>query len=91
MNSPLAQGFVIQVLHKLIDEGQIHPRIDRSQLAADLPMADLGLDSIGQMIFLQELESALEMAIPFESLRGIVTLADLSNLISKLQGNRSAA
>lgn len=51
----------------------------------DQPVTQLGIDSLGFLEFLFELEDKLSMSIPQEAVVNVKTLRDLASVIDQLQ------
>jgi acyl carrier protein len=58
---------------------------DVSEINADAPLDQLGIDSLGYMEFLFDAEDAFGLSIPPESVEGVKTLRELADAIARLQ------
>ena len=64
---------------------------DAATLDVDAPVDKLGIDSLGMLEFLFDLEDKLGIPIPQDSVVGIKTLRELSNVIEGLKSGDTAA
>jgi acyl carrier protein len=65
--------------------------VDATTINEDAPVSELGIDSLGFLEFLFELEDKLSLSIPQESVNGVRTLRELATVIDGLIAQRPAA
>jgi acyl carrier protein len=73
-----------ELLRRHIDEGHAIRPSDHIQ-------NDLGLDSLGVMELVSDVESRFNISIPSELYEGIETVEDVARLVSKLRPDRAAS
>ena len=62
-----------------------HVDLDRAILASDHIQNDLGLDSLGVMEVVADIEDRFEVNIPTDTLSGISTVGDVAKALVKLK------
>jgi acyl carrier protein len=62
-----------------------HVDIDRAIVATDHIQNDLGLDSLGVMEVVADIEDRFEVNIPTDTLSNIATVGDVANALVKLK------
>jgi acyl carrier protein len=65
--------------------------VDPTTIDEDAPVDQLGIDSLGFLEFLFELEDKLSLSIPQESVNGVRTLRELATVIDGLIAARPTA
>ncbi len=58
---------------------------EADSIDVDVPVDQLGIDSLGFLEFLFELEDALGLAVPPESVKGVRTLRELGAAVDSLR------
>lgn len=59
-------------------------------LGAETRIEDLGVDSVGKLVLLNEVESRIDYPIPDGALAGVTTLGEMARLLSHLARSREA-
>lgn len=62
---------------------------DANDVDIDVPVDQLGIDSLGFLEFLFELEDKLGMSIPQESVASVKTLRELADVVDQLATSKT--
>ena len=62
---------------------------DATAVDVDAPVDQLGIDSLGFLEFLFELEDKLNISIPQESVTGVKTLRELADVVDQLASSKA--
>ena len=79
-------ALISRTLLRMANEGALPTACNIDSLSADTEIAELGIDSLGALLLVAELESALETRIPDGLLSGVSTLGELEQRLVGVAG-----
>lgn len=75
----------------MLEQGMVSAQSSCNELAPTTSVNDLGLDSIGKMALVLELEREMNCPLSIEEFQGVVTLADLEGVVERALMNTRVA
>lgn len=81
MSEPEALELIRAAATELAREGLLPVGLCASELAPELAIAAIGIDSLGRMLLLNAIESRADVLIPERQFAGLSTLGDLARLV----------
>ena len=77
-------SLVLAALRALAGRGEIPRDIANRELTSESTIDELGIDSLGKLALLTELEDRTDIVIGEGALQGLKTLGDLARLVGRL-------
>ncbi len=74
---------VVNTIRDLARDNQLPKRLAEKELLPSTLLEDLGMDSLGQLNLLSELEERIDDTFAESAISGIDTLADLAEIVTR--------
>lgn len=74
---------VVETIRDLARDNQLPKRLADKELLPSTQLEDLGMDSLGQLNLLSELEERIDATFSETAISGIDTLADLAEIVAQ--------
>ncbi len=79
---------LVYTIRSLAKERQLPKKLANKELLPSTLLDDLGMDSLGQLNLISELEERIDTTFPESGLGGMETLEDLAKEITRLMGSK---
>lgn len=81
---------VVETIRDLARDNQLPKRLADKELLPSTLLEDLGMDSLGQLNLLSELEERIDDTFSESAISGIDTLGDLAEIVTKSREKQSS-
>ena len=86
--SPIALADLVALLKRLVSVGDLPGSVAAVELKADTSVDDLGLDSLGKLTLLEELEAAAGLELPEAFASERASLGEIVDRLNRFRGRQ---